>query len=623
MTTIRRLASSGITAGFVAALAIGSAGCAKMPNDSAGIAGGDVPLREPIGKVDTEAFVCSNTTDAGGFTFDKIAVWRDDAKAAYTMIHDDMCGRELRGIDRMAVPALNRRGLVAAMGPFVDACAADGLWGMVQAVEKEGIEIINHSYSHPTITMQNVLKEVMLAKAEFDAKITKPVSFFIFPFDFWTADTVAMVEMAGHIGARAGLRDDNDGFTNPPLNPPEPMNDMAIEFDVWPRTYSKYAAFPEKDILNLHVYYAIEHGAFAVREFHSVTLKDSPEVAGEGFGPVPLRQYEDHLDFLVQAWKSNKVWTSTPSTIIRYRHARTACKASVAGDKITYDTSSEECTKFATPISVIVKTGNDLGGLKATQNGEPVFTRKIAANTFSVTADPTKGEVSLGGCADAGPAVDTGVTMPERPQPAKSVCDLQQVVGKGSPGMMDNLERSNDVLQILPNPAQGDGRNGSWSWYPGNASVKIMQDGRYNNAIRYTGGNHMRWSGVTLAFMGGNGAGACYDGSAYKGIRFRLKGFVEDKSLADKVIVSIVTAETQTRRLGGDLDGDGGHFHKVAPITGEWQTFEMTWPEFETPTFGASMKLKELAVKKMQAVDWGVSNTATRYEVWVDDIELF
>ena len=41
-------------------------------------------------------------------------MWRDDAQAAYTMIHEDMSGRELRGIDPIAVPALALRGLTAA-----------------------------------------------------------------------------------------------------------------------------------------------------------------------------------------------------------------------------------------------------------------------------------------------------------------------------------------------------------------------------------------------------------------------------------------------------------------------------------------------------------------------------
>jgi hypothetical protein len=105
---------------------------------------------------------------------------------------------------------------------------------------------------------------------------------------------------------------------------------MTLEFDAWPRAYSKYTSFPEKDLLNLHVYNAIDKKGFAVREFHSVTTKDVPPLSGEGFGPVPLRTYEQHLDFLYYAWKANKVWTSTASTIIRYRQARMACTATVS-----------------------------------------------------------------------------------------------------------------------------------------------------------------------------------------------------------------------------------------------------------------------------------------------------
>src|SRR5205814_3674273 len=141
--------------------------------------------------------------------------------------------------------------------------------------------------------------------------------------------------------------------------------------------------------------------------------------------------------------------------------------------------------KFATPISVVLTTGKDVPGLKALQGGKPVFTRKLGPNTFSVTADPTKGRVDLDGCSVAGPTVDPMVPIPPKPEAAQSVCDLDHVKGMGRPGKMDDLERPTTELQLLPNPSEGDGRNGSWSWYPPNASVKIVQDGRTNNALRY------------------------------------------------------------------------------------------------------------------------------------------
>jgi len=607
------------------------AGCAATPDDLAGLKPG-MNLRPPAGTIDNKPFECPMTTEAGGFTFDHIAVWRDDAKAAYTMIHDDMCGRELRGIDKLAVPALALRGLHAGVGPYVDACAIDGLWGMVKAVEEEGNEILNHSYTHVNITALNTYKEVMLAKREFDMRMTKPLSFFIFPYDYFNDDTVKMVQSAGHIGARAGVRDNFDGYMNPPINPPDPGNDMQLVFDVWPRTYSKYAAFAQQDILNLHVFNAIDRGGFAVREFHSVSPKDKPPENGEGFGPVPIKIYEDHLDFLYNAWKANLVWTSTPSTIIRYRHARTACMAGVVGNTIKFDaTTNDECQKFHTPISVIIKTANDLGGIKATQKDSDgkevsVFTRKIAANTFSVTADPKLGDVVLDGCAAPGPAVDSTTPMPPKPAAAQSVCDLDQVKGQGAPGRMDNLERATTELQLLPNPNEGgDGRNGSWSWYPPNAQVKIVQDGLSNNALRFTGGNFNRWSGATLAFIGGNGAGACYDATAYKGLRFRIRGTVTtpDATLVDRAVITLITAQTQTRKLGGDLNGEGGHFHKVVPLSPEWGIVKLTWEEFDRPSWGLTTSMTSLALDRMQSVDFGVSNLATAFEVYIDDIELF
>jgi hypothetical protein len=625
--------ASPLTCLAAASLAAALSACADGPPGiiptgfaDAGGTTGLVELRQPCcGKVETTPVACTATTNAGAFTFDKVATWRDDAKAAYSMIHDDVCGPALRGIDQYAVPALALRNLSAGLGPFVQVCEQGNLWKVVQDAENLGNEIVNHSYTHPNITVANAPLEVVMSKAQFDMRLRNPVTFYIFPFDFWTPDTVKAVENAGHFGARTGSRDDNDGFTNPPINPPDPGNDMALEFDVWPRTYSKYALFPGNEILNLHVWNAVDRGAYSVREMHSVSGQDNPSSSGsEGFGPVPLRTYEDHLDFLVKAWKANLVWTANPSTVIRYRHARTACSASVTGSNIIFDTTNPDCVKYATPISVIVHTANDVPGLKATQGASPVFTRKLGPNTFSVDADPTVGSVALDGCVTPSSTVDPTVDLPGRPSPAQSVCELERVVGTGEQGSMDNLDRRNEQLRILPNPAQGDGRTGSWSWYPVSAtSAGIVREGM-NGYLRFTGANIGVFAGVTLAFLGGNGAGSCYDASAYKGVRFKIRGTVASTdSLAGAVIVSVVTAETQSQNYGGDLKGQGGHFHKIIDVTDQWQTVSIPWTDFAAPTFGDSLGLTRLAIEKLQALDWGIGSAATRFDVALDDISLY
>jgi hypothetical protein len=558
--------------------------------------------------------------DPGGFTYKKIGTWRDDAKAAYSMIHDDMCGPGLEGIQDLAVPALVERGLSAGLGPFVQACDENNRWDVVQAAEAQGMEIISHSYTHPEVTPENAAMEITQAKAAFDAKLQHPITFYIFPYDFWTPATLAVLESSGHLGARAGNRDDNDGFDNPPINPAEPTADLEIEFDVWPRSYSKYALYFPEDLLFVHIWNAIDRGGWAVREFHSVRRDDEPDT-GRGFGPVPISLYEKQLDFLADAWAGNQVWTASPSTVLRYRHARTACTASVEGDTITFGTSNPDCAKYATPISVIVETGNDVPRIEAVQNGAAVSTRWIGPRTFSVTADPTLGSVTLSGCSNPGPAV-RDVSLPPRPTPAASVCDIETVTGTGSPGIMDDLERPPEEFQVLPNPSQADGRTGTWSWYPQQATVEMSPDGG-NTVLRYAATNLAAWTGATLAFLGGNGAGSCYDATAYTGIRFRMKGQVTGGDLAGKVILSVVTAETQTRKYGGDLDGEGGHFNKVLTISPTWQTVEVPFTSLDKPTWGATTNLTAVAVRKLQALDWGISNTATSFEVFLDDIELY
>jgi hypothetical protein len=89
------------------------------------------------------------------------------------------------------------------------------------------------------------------------------------------------------------------------------------------------------------------------------------------------------------------------------------------------------------------------------------------------------------------------------------------------------------------------------------------------------------------------------------------------------VIVSLVTAETQSRAYGGDLQGEGGHFHVVLPVTPEWQTVELPWSRFAAPNWGATVGLRSPALTKLQGFDWLVTDQAKRFEVDLDDIELY
>ena len=63
-----------------------------------------------------------------------------------------------------------------------------------------------------------------------------------------------------------------------------------------------------------------------------------------------------------------------------------------------------------------------------------------------------------------------------------------------------------------------------------------------NIVFKYAGQSLNAWIGVTLVFLGGNGAGSCYDVSVYSGIRFKIKGSVNSPELGGMVIMSLISA---------------------------------------------------------------------------------
>jgi hypothetical protein len=592
---------------------------------------------------------CDVTDNAGTITLEGIATWRDDAIAAYSIIHDDICDVSTMGIQANGMPILDAYGIKVGVSPYVQACVDNNYWSVVTDIGDKGHSILNHSYTHAQITLANAPLEVVQAKAELEANIGHPIEMFIFPFDAFNADTIMAVEAAGHLGARAGNRDDNDGFDNPPVNGIAPINDMELEFDAWPRAYSKYTRYHPEDVLEVHVWNAIERGGWAIREFHNVD-DDSVSERDLGYG-IWASDYNDHINWLAEAYSKNVLWPGAPVEVLKYRHARTDCTASVVGNSIDFGTPNANCLKWATPISVIVTTRNDVNAIEGMQNGLPVYTRKLATRRFAVTADPTQGNVTLSGCADTDFATVESGSMPPKPQPANSVCDIDTVIGPGigpsDSGVMDDLTREPGVsLQFLPNPSQDDGRTGSWSWYPFDLISADIEDEDGNSVLHLQGGaaTEADWApmGITIAFLGQNGAGTCYDveTNRYTGIQFDIKGYIEavdnpatnwvgpdadETFYNDKLIVCLVTAETQTNEFGGDLAGVGGHFCMSAGVsfTSNWQTIQLPFTGFNSPTWGDTISLSSLATTKMQAIDFGIVNTAEMVDIYLDNIRVY
>ena len=357
-----------------------------------------------------------------------------------------------------------------------------------------------------------------------------------------------------------------------------------------------------------------------MREFHTV-LREGQKAEPAWFGPIAIATYEKHLDLLVDARRRNLLWIDTPSTVLDYRRARLACRASVDGRRIVFDASHADCRRFGTPLSVVVGTDAALPGLAAKQGRAAVGVRKLGPGEFSVTADPRGGPVELRGCANEGPGIETTPLPGGRPEPAASVCDIELRTAVAEQRRIDDLERPGPFQAALDLSAQADPQ-ATWTWYPEVATGERVQEPG-NVAVRFAGRSLAQWAGLTLGFVDAHGDTSCFDARVHRGVRFRVRGSVRSADEFDgKILFALISAETRLRTYGGDLKEPGGHFHRILSLTPEWQQVEIRWDGFSPPVWGGSLSLKQPAVGKLLALEWILSDQASSFEIFVDDVEF-
>jgi peptidoglycan/xylan/chitin deacetylase (PgdA/CDA1 family) len=338
---------------------------------------------------------------------DSIATWLGNAKGAYTIVHDDLCSYESHYA--AAYEELGAVELKAAFGAIAGSCSES--WDKIKKLKDAGHEIINHSWSHtdlklsadtPAQDASDILKrEVDESTALINSKLSEQATlFFIFPYDSHNPQAVDRVRAAGYLGARAGKRGS--------LNPAEFSDSFSVGFDVYGPSNSMYKKLGvcgtenitqdgngktvgeseacRRYVLNQYVDDAIAQNGWAVRELHGVE--------DNSWEQVPLSDYQAHLAYVKSKVTSGALWVAPPSAVLRYRQARDACLPTLASGTLTFP-SAETCSKFAVPISVILKPQGSAAGVKVTQAGTTLSAKSLGDGRFIVDLDPLKGSAQL------------------------------------------------------------------------------------------------------------------------------------------------------------------------------------------------------------------------------------
>lgn len=286
-------------------------------------------------------------------------------------------------------PELNKRGLYAGFGAIVE--PIDGnqdiyIPKMKQMVD-EGHEIINHSYSHKDVDKESTDLSI---EVDHSTELLRSYGFdiraFVFPHDRFTEAVLQRLKGMGYLGARAGGNKVNQAD----LDLDDPLAPFHAGFDAYfedPATGqnigSRYK--DQDDVLKAYLDDAIQKGGWAVRELHGI--EDG------SWGTVSLAKYTAHLDYVVDKANSNEVWMDTFTNVTRYRSSRAYCGQAIAEDAgvITFSlASSENCTKYTTPLSVIITT-NGVDDISATQNNAAIPSTRLEVGKYMLEIDPAAG----------------------------------------------------------------------------------------------------------------------------------------------------------------------------------------------------------------------------------------
>ena len=310
-------------------------------------------------------------------SFGSIPKWKNNAKGAYTIFHDDTCWDYEESHSKVAAPELNKRGLIGAFGLVAVGCdgwdempAGSGnweksdwdQWDSVRGLIDHGHEIVNHSFNHLTIQDGAYSAEKQIDQASEIMRKALPdvqVDFYIFPQDLFADEHLSRLEGLDYLGARAG--------TKGQYNSAGSYDPFRMNFDVHASPTGVGANQHQLIELDEYVDQAISNGTYAIREFHAVV--DSLP-SGDSTWMIALNEYTEHLDHVEEKVKSGDLWITGPAMVIRYHAASEACPEPKFKDGvISWGSLSDECKRNSEPLSYPIEASGDFKNIGAEQDG--------------------------------------------------------------------------------------------------------------------------------------------------------------------------------------------------------------------------------------------------------------
>jgi PA14 domain/Secretion system C-terminal sorting domain/Polysaccharide deacetylase len=321
--------------------------------------------------------------------------WKDNKKAAYSIIHDDY-SNYVTGIFQYADPIATARGIKLCFGAITNFCGATE-WANARTMISHGHECVNHSHNHlcggtagqcsglSTYGSAQYATELGTSTQIIEANTGIKPRFFIHPYDASSDGILSYLTGLGYLGTRAGTQ--------------EAVNSSTFT-DFMHLNYFVYSPTTPLSSLNQAVDQAVASGGYAIREFHGV--------ADGSWGAMTVVNYTGHLDYVKTQMNNGNIWSTTTTEAITYKMQRDAYQpivsytASTGTIAVSFNAvKTIDPSVLRTPVTLNINLNGISGNYNVTQNGTLIPSVRTGS-VVTVNIYPHQGNVVLN-CTDCQP----------------------------------------------------------------------------------------------------------------------------------------------------------------------------------------------------------------------------
>lgn len=280
-----------------------------------------------------------------------IATWKNDADAAYTIVHDDYGDTGVDGIWKYADTICHNRGISFTFGAIASRCEVSrSINGYSSPYEyaknvmmaQHNHEIMSHSHTHDcavgnagwspcdlpvgdawgeAVNGPNFNMELVTAHNSIETNTGFAPKYYIYPYDRFTDAANNKLKELDYLGSRTGWTSPRagdsqyhrNGYDNSDENTffPDADGFFRTSVEVFDDVDANKTVQGQIDELNTEVDNAIATKMWANRELHNV--------GNSGWGTVSVDAYRAHVNYLQSKISSGELWVGTVSELMTYQ----------------------------------------------------------------------------------------------------------------------------------------------------------------------------------------------------------------------------------------------------------------------------------------------------------------